>query len=70
MKHGINKKNTTCLDQEKEMDRARISIRKRGCEIKCFIGVPDLLFSAQGNTLGYIAHEGRLNAEGLRSHHN
>ena len=62
--------NPTCLDQEKKMIRPWISIRKRGCEVKCFIGVPDLPFSAQGNTLGYIAHEGRLNAEGLRSNHN
>jgi hypothetical protein len=56
MKHGVLKKILTCLDQKKDMIGLWISVSEYGCEVKCPFGVPGLLFSAQCNALGNIAH--------------
>ena len=46
----------------------RLWICERGCEVKCPVGVPDLLFTTQGNGLRNVAHQRRLNAERLWFH--
>jgi predicted transposase YdaD len=56
MKHRVFEKKLTCLDQKKYMMNLWISVSEYGCEVKCPLGVPDLLFSAQCNALRNIAH--------------
>jgi len=68
MKRGILKKKSTCRDHEKEINGLRIPARKRECKVECSLGVPNLFFSAQCYAIGNIAHQRRLNPEGLWSY--
>jgi hypothetical protein len=63
--HGVCKNYLTCLDQEKEMISLDISVREHGRKVKCSNRVPDLLSPAEGDALGDIACERRLNIDGL-----
>jgi hypothetical protein len=42
-----------------------ISIHGHECEVKNFGRVPDLTLSAEGNSMGDKAYQGRLNNDGL-----
>jgi hypothetical protein len=47
------------------MGSFRIPTCEHKCEVKCFHCVLEELFSAKGNALGYIASQGRPNADRL-----
>jgi hypothetical protein len=66
MKTGMRQKNFTCLDQEKKNNNIWILVRKRECEIKSLVRIPDVPYPAEGDALGDTACQGGLNADGLR----
>lgn len=47
------------------MGRLWVCVREREGEVKCCHRVVHLLFSTERKTLGYIAHQGGLNADRL-----
>jgi hypothetical protein len=67
MKTGMRQKIFTCLDQEKKHNNIWILVRKRECEIKSFVRIPDVPYPTEGDALGDTACQGGLNAD--RLHH-
>jgi hypothetical protein len=47
----------TYLDQGKKMVGARILIREHGCDVKCYLRLPDKAFSTEGDAIGDVAYQ-------------
>jgi hypothetical protein len=57
MKEGACDTTATYLDQQQEMNNLWILVSVHECNIKCCPRIPDVAFSAEGNTFGDITYQ-------------